>query len=58
MPIHQQMAACRRCGWLGTAYTREANTEQAGTGDCPQCWGDTRTWMVDQAKEQDDLFRL
>jgi hypothetical protein len=54
----QQMASCQRCGWLGPASAREAKTEQAGVRDCPTCWGDTRTWVVDQAKEQADLHRL
>jgi hypothetical protein len=52
------MAECRRCGWLGPAYERKARDDATEDLYCPQCFGPTTAWSVNQEKEQADLFAL
>jgi hypothetical protein len=53
------MAECTRpCGWVGSAHERFARGDATEALLCPQCSGWTRSWVVDQAKDQADLDRL
>ena len=54
------MAQCRSpsCGWIGPAHERMARDDPAEALFCPRCLGATRSWVLDQAKEQASLQRL
>jgi uncharacterized Zn finger protein (UPF0148 family) len=56
--MYQQMAECRRCGWLGPADARQAKHDRAAALYCPTCGHETKTWVVDQGKAQADLIAL
>jgi hypothetical protein len=55
-----QMAQClsRHCAWIGGAHERQAKDGATEPLYCPRCSGSTRSWVVDQAKEQQDWQRL
>jgi hypothetical protein len=47
------MAECTRsCGWCGPAHERRAKGHAPEPLYCPRCSGGTKSWIVDQAKEQ------
>lgn len=53
------MAQCARsCGWIGGAHERRSKENPAEAFYCPQCSSPTRSWVLDQAKEQASLDRL
>ena len=50
-------AECRSCGWLGMGSERIARNGATENLYCPKCSSGTRSWIVDQAKVQEDLSR-
>jgi hypothetical protein len=54
------MAQCTKkaCGWIGPAHERTVLEDTTEDLYCPRCHSLTRSWLIDQAKEQASLDAL
>jgi hypothetical protein len=50
-------AECRSCGWLGMGSERIARHHETEPLFCPRCSGPTKSWVVDNYKEEQSLAR-
>jgi hypothetical protein len=50
-------AECRSCGWLEVGSERKAKNSETEALFCPQCSGVTKSWVIDNHREQQALDR-